>query len=61
MIALAQEYHKPDESIGILPWWHRVLYLHVAGTTLMAATLPGFIHVFDIAVLEYDYGGATCS
>jgi hypothetical protein len=40
MISLVQEYHnKPEESIGLLPWWHRVLYLHVAATTLIAATL----------------------
>jgi hypothetical protein len=24
---------------GIIPWWYRVFYLHVAGTVLMAATL----------------------
>jgi hypothetical protein len=39
MIALVQEHYKPEESIGLLPWWHRVLYLHVAATTLIAATL----------------------
>lgn len=26
-------------SIGTIPWWYRVLYLHVACTVLMAATL----------------------
>lgn len=26
-------------GVGILPWWYRVLYLHIAGTVLMAATL----------------------
>jgi hypothetical protein len=27
------------DIIGVIPWWYRVLYLHVAGTVLMAATL----------------------
>jgi hypothetical protein len=49
MIALAQEYHKPDESIGLLPWWHRVLYLHVAGTTLIAATLRADLFTSSIS------------
>ncbi|KAF4625816.1 hypothetical protein G7Y89_g12348 [Cudoniella acicularis] len=39
MIALVHEQQKPDGTIGILPWWHRVFYLHVAGTILIAAML----------------------
>jgi hypothetical protein len=49
MIALAQEYHKPDESIGLMPWRHRVLYLHVAGTTLIAATLRADLFTSSIS------------
>jgi hypothetical protein len=30
---------EPNETIGILPWWYRVYYLHVAGTTFLAAML----------------------
>jgi hypothetical protein len=26
-------------GVGVIPWWYRVFYLHVAGTVLMAATL----------------------
>lgn len=29
----------PNEAIGVLPWWYRVYYLHVAGTTFLAAML----------------------
>lgn len=30
---------EPNESIGVLPWWYRVYYLHMAGTTFLAAML----------------------
>jgi hypothetical protein len=50
MISLVQEYHnKPEESIGLLPWWHRVLYLHVAATTLIAATLRADLFTSSIS------------
>lgn len=39
IIALIRERHNPGREIGILPWWHRVFYLYVAGITLMAAML----------------------
>jgi hypothetical protein len=28
---------KADESLGLLPWWYRIYYLHIAGTTFLAA------------------------
>ncbi|KIN05468.1 hypothetical protein OIDMADRAFT_48999 [Oidiodendron maius Zn] len=28
---------EPDELIGLLPWWYRVYYLHIAGTNFLAA------------------------
>ncbi|KAH7410874.1 putative fungal-specific transcription factor [Cadophora sp. MPI-SDFR-AT-0126] len=28
-----------SEIAGILPWWHRIFYLHIAGTILVAAML----------------------
>lgn len=39
MIQLVHREHVPGANIGILPWWHRVFYLHVAGTVLIAAML----------------------
>jgi hypothetical protein len=28
---------EPDEPIGILPWWYRIFYLHIAGINFLAA------------------------
>jgi hypothetical protein len=39
MITLITTYQAPSNTVGIIPWWNRILYLHVAGTTLIAATL----------------------
>lgn len=37
---LVDDCNTPDGAgVGIIPWWYRVFYLHVAGTVLMAATL----------------------
>lgn len=30
---------EPNEAIGLLPWWYRVYYLHIAGTIFLAAML----------------------
>ena len=35
--SLIIETFKPEESIGLLPWWNRIYYLHIAGTTFLAA------------------------
>ncbi|KAK3297918.1 fungal-specific transcription factor domain-containing protein [Chaetomium fimeti] len=34
---------------GIIPWWYRVFYLHVAGTVLMAATLQPNLCTPDVS------------
>ncbi len=39
MIALVNTLYTQDGIIGILPWWHRVFYLHIAGTILIASML----------------------
>lgn len=39
MIALIQKEHSRGGNIGMVSWWHRVFYLHVAGTILIAAML----------------------
>lgn len=28
---------EPDEPMGLLPWWYRIYYLHIAGTSFLAA------------------------
>ncbi|PVH87582.1 hypothetical protein DL98DRAFT_581591 [Cadophora sp. DSE1049] len=38
MIAVVVACTK-SEIAGILPWWHRIFYLHIAGTILIAAML----------------------
>ncbi|KAL2834366.1 hypothetical protein BDW59DRAFT_137767 [Aspergillus cavernicola] len=35
--SLVIETLEPDEPIGLLPWWYRIYYLHIAGTTFLAA------------------------
>ena len=39
MIDLAHVLHRYDDIAGVVPWWHRVFYLHIAGTILIAAML----------------------
>lgn len=39
MIQLVHREHIPGANIGMVPWWQRVFYLHVAGTVLIAAML----------------------
>jgi hypothetical protein len=35
--SLIIETLQPDESMGLLPWWHRIYFLHIAGTIFLAA------------------------
>ncbi|PYI02721.1 putative fungal-specific transcription factor [Aspergillus sclerotiicarbonarius CBS 121057] len=35
--SLILETHDPDDPIGLLPWWYRIYYLHIAGTIFLAA------------------------
>lgn len=37
VVSLVIETIEPDEAMGLLPWWHRIYYLHIAGTSLLAA------------------------
>ncbi|CAH0055664.1 unnamed protein product [Clonostachys solani] len=44
IISILQEQCHPEIlNNAPIPWWHRMLYLHVAATTLIAATLSGDI------------------
>ena len=38
-----------SHGIGLLPWWFRVLYLHVAGTVLLAAEFQGSLTTLAIS------------
>ena len=37
LTSLVIETLEPDESVGLLPWWYRIYYLHIAGTNFLAA------------------------
>ena len=37
LTSLIIESLEPDQSIGLIPWWYRIFYLHIAGTTFLAA------------------------
>lgn len=57
MISLVQREYTPGENFGVIPWWHRILYLHLAGTILIAAMLradlvtPSVTQSWDTAML----------
>ena len=45
LISLVDECCRATTGgIGVLPWWFRLLYLHVAGTVLIAAEFQGTLH-----------------
>lgn len=37
LTSLIIEAFEPDEPIGILTWWYRIFYLHMAGINFLAA------------------------
>lgn len=37
MVSFLNETLEPDEPIGLLPWWYRIYYLHIAGANFLAA------------------------
>ncbi|KAJ5178069.1 uncharacterized protein N7500_000768 [Penicillium coprophilum] len=37
VVSLVKETLEPDEPIGLLPWWYRIYYLHIAGSNFLAA------------------------
>lgn len=39
MTELVDQEHNPGPDLGSIMWWHRVFYLHVAGTVLLASML----------------------
>ncbi|KAJ5364248.1 uncharacterized protein N7496_009961 [Penicillium cataractarum] len=39
IVSMILDSLEPNVSMGLLPWWYRVYYLHIAGTTFLAAML----------------------
>ncbi|KAF4969331.1 hypothetical protein FSARC_3406 [Fusarium sarcochroum] len=37
------------EPMGILPWWYRVYYLHIAGTIFLAAMLKSHLYTTEVS------------
>ncbi|RAL02586.1 putative transcription factor [Aspergillus ibericus CBS 121593] len=48
--SLILEVHNPEEPIGLLPWWYRIYYLHIAGTIFLAAMFSS--ELFTISVSQ---------
>ncbi|KAK8075463.1 fungal-specific transcription factor [Apiospora hydei] len=49
VVGLIIETLEPGESLGLLPWWYRVYYLHIAGTTFLAAMLTQELYTDSVA------------
>ncbi|KAL4736688.1 hypothetical protein BDV11DRAFT_211047 [Aspergillus similis] len=39
IVTLVIETVEPDQPIGLLPWWYRLYYLHIAGANFLAAMI----------------------
>lgn len=37
LTSLVMETLEPDSPMGLLPWWYRIYYLHIAGINFLAA------------------------
>jgi hypothetical protein len=49
LASLIIETLKPGESLGLLPWWYRIYYLHIAGTTFLAAMFVSNLYTDSVA------------
>ena len=49
--SLISETLEPDQPIGLLPWWYRIYYLHIAGTNFLAAMFASD-HLFTESVSQ---------
>ena len=49
--SLISETLEPDQPMGLLPWWYRIYYLHIAGTNFLAAMVAPD-HLFTESVSQ---------
>ena len=49
--SLISETLEPDQPMGLLPWWYRIYYLHIAGTNFLAAMFASD-HLFTESVSQ---------
>jgi hypothetical protein len=47
--SLIIETLEPASPIGLLPWWHRIYYLHIAGTSFLAAMFRADLYTASVA------------
>ncbi|EAW06502.1 putative transcription factor [Aspergillus clavatus NRRL 1] len=40
---------EPNEPMGLLPWWYRIYYLHIAGTNFLAAMFGADLFTESVA------------
>lgn len=52
--SLIAEICDPSEPIGILPWWYRVYYLHIAGTHFLAAMFASDLFTSSVEQAWYQ-------
>ncbi len=49
LTSLVMETLEPDSSMGLLPWWYRIYYLHIAGTNFLAAMFTSDLFTESVA------------
>jgi hypothetical protein len=49
LASLVIETLQAGESLGLLPWWYRIYYLHIAGTTFLAAMFVPDLYTDSVA------------
>jgi hypothetical protein len=49
LASLVVDTLQPGESLGLLPWWYRIYYLHIAGTTFLAAMFVPDLYTNSVA------------
>lgn len=54
LTSLIIETLEPDEPIGILPWWNRIFYLHLAGINFLAAMFDSDLFTESVSQSWHD-------
>ncbi|KAJ8104412.1 hypothetical protein POJ06DRAFT_244461 [Lipomyces tetrasporus] len=52
--SLITETLEPDEPIGLLPWWYRIYYLHIAGANFLAAMFTSDLFTVSVSRSWHD-------
>lgn len=49
VVSLIDDLSQPDERYGVLPWWYRVYYLHMASTIFLASMVTPNLYTTLVA------------